>query len=156
MPISRRTVAATVALAALPDLIQMAPLLHWAMLGEGSLSALLDFALATPGREPALPPMASLLSHHLHCALHSAVIAGLVTLLLWWRIRRFWLPLAGWWSHIVIDFFTHSADFYPVPVFYPFTYWGFDGIAWNRPWFLVLNYAALAACIIALALRRRR
>ena len=47
---------------------------------------------------------------------HSAVIAGALTLAAW-RWRRAWLiPLAGWWSHIVIDVFTHSADFYPVPV----------------------------------------
>lgn len=156
MSVSRGTAAATVALAALPDIIQMAPLLHWATLGEGSLPALRDFALAAPGQEPALPPMAGALSHHLHCALHSAPIAAVATLLIWWRIGKFWLPLAGWWSHIVIDFFTHSADYYPVPVFYPFTYWGFDGLSWNTPWFLALNYVALALCIIAWILRRRR
>jgi hypothetical protein len=39
-----------------------------------------------------------------------------------WAVRRtLWLPLLGWWSHIVIDVFTHSADYYAVPVLYPFT-----------------------------------
>jgi hypothetical protein len=55
-----------------------------------------------------------------------------------------WAPLLGWWSHIVIDIFTHSADFYAAPVLYPITQRGFDGIAWNTPWFMVLNYVALA------------
>ena len=72
------------------------------------------------------------------------------------RLVRARVPLAGWWSHIVIDFFTHSADYYSVPVLYPFTYWGFDGLAWNTPWFLALNYAVLSLCIAALALTRRR
>lgn len=63
-------------------------------------------------------------------------------------------PLLGWWSHIVIDVFTHSADFYPSPVFYPLTYWGFDGLAWNTPWFMVVNYLALAALAVV-AWRRR-
>ena len=57
--------------------------------------------------------------------------------------RTLWIPLLGWWSHIVLDVFTHSADYYPSPVLYPFTQRGFDGIAWNTPWFLALNYAAL-------------
>jgi membrane-bound metal-dependent hydrolase YbcI (DUF457 family) len=51
--------------------------------------------------------------------------------------RTLWIPLLGWWSHIVIDVFTHSADYYAVPVLYPFTERGFDGIAWITPWFMV-------------------
>jgi len=31
-----------------------------------------------------------------------------------------------------------------VPVLYPFTERGFDGIAWTTPWFMALNYVALA------------
>ena len=59
--------------------------------------------------------------------------------------RSLWFPLLGWWSHIVIDVFTHSADYYAVPVLYPFTERGFDGIAWTTPWLMVANYLALAA-----------
>ena len=154
--IRRRTAVTTVALAALPDIVQFLPLLGWVLVGDGTLAALRAFAMALPGQEPALPVLVGLLSHHLHCVLHSAVVAGLATFLLWLWKRSFWLPLAGWWSHIVIDFFTHSADFYPVPVLYPFSYWGFDGLAWNTPWFLALNYAVLSLCIAALALTRRR
>ncbi len=56
-----------------------------------------------------------------------------------------WIPLLGWRSHIVIDVFTHSADYYAAPVLYPITECGFNGIAWNTPWFMGLNYAVLAA-----------
>lgn len=156
VPIPRRTAVATVTLAALPDLVQMLPLLAWALGSDGSFAALFDFAIAMPGKEPPMPLVVGTLSHHLHCGLHSAVSASVITLLLWLLTRSFWIPLAGWWSHIVIDFFTHSADYYPVPVLYPFSYWGFDGLAWNTPWFLALNYAALACCIAALAWRRLR
>jgi hypothetical protein len=55
----------------------------------------------------------------------------------------------------VIDVFTHSAYYYAVPVLYPFTERGFDGIAWTTPWFMVLNYAALVL-VGAWALVRRR
>jgi LexA-binding, inner membrane-associated putative hydrolase len=156
IPISRPAAVAIVGLAVLPDIIHLLPLLTWVIAGDGTMAILQAYVLAGPGQEPPLPPMVALLSHHLHCIMHSAVVAGLATLLLWLPQHRFWIPLAGWWSHIVIDIFTHSADFYPVPVLYPFTERGFDGLAWNEPWFLMLNYTALALCILGLLRTRRR
>jgi hypothetical protein len=151
-PVSRPQAVAAVSLSVLPDVVHLAPVLAWAALGGGSAQALLDYAFAQPGGEPAMPFWVGEAAHHLHCILHSAVIAGAVTLLLWpWR-RRVGLVLAGWWLHIVIDVFTHSAEFYPVPVLYPITQQGFDGLAWNTPWFMALNYLALA--LVAWRLRR--
>ena len=49
----------------------------------------------------------------------------------------------GWLSHILIDVFTHSADYSSSPVLYPNMQRGFDGLAWSTPWFLVPNYAVL-------------
>ena len=63
----------------------------------------------------------------------------------WGLLRRLWLPLLGWWSHLVIEAFTHTAAFFPAPILYPFTERGFDSLAWNTPWLTVLNYGALAA-----------
>jgi hypothetical protein len=88
--------------------------------------------------------------------MHSAVVAAAVSVLLWTALRRFWMPLVGWWSHIVIDVFTHSANFYPAPVLYPFTQRGFDGIAWNTTPFMLANYTALVLAAIALAFTRPR
>ena len=144
--------AATVGLAVLPDLAHLVPLLA----AGGGWHTLAGYITATPGHEPVLAPWVEMLSHHLHCILHSAVIAAVLTLAAW-RWRRGWLvPLAGWWSHIVIDVFTHSADFYPVPVLYPFTQRGFDGLAWNTPGFQIANYTALALATVALWLTRAR
>jgi hypothetical protein len=154
-PISNRTAAATVTLAMLPDLAQLAPLLALAI-AHGQFDVLRTYAAASPGGEPALPPTLALLTHHLHCILHSAVVAGAVTALVHWRRASVWVPLWGWWSHIVIDVFTHSADYYPVPVLYPFTQRGFDGLAWNTPWFLALNYAALALAGLLVAMHASR
>jgi hypothetical protein len=39
-------------------------------------------------------------------------------------------------------------------VLYPFTYRGFDGMAWNEPRFMVWNYLALVGCA-AWVVRRR-
>ena len=147
---------ATVGLAELPDLVHLLPSLLWALFGGGSFAALRAYALALPGYEPVVPPLIGLLTDHLHCILHSAVVAGAVTLLLWGVVGGFWIPLLGWWSHIIIDVFTHSSDFYPSPVFYPFTQWGFDGLAWNTPWFMVLNYALLATALVCMVYARRQ
>jgi hypothetical protein len=66
------------------------------------------------------------------------------------------IPLLGWWSHIVIDVFTHSADYYASPVLYPITQRGFDGIAWNTPWFMVLNYSVLAVLALLIVSTAKR
>lgn len=145
----RRTVTraqgvAAVSMSVLPDVVHLLPLVAWAAFGAGSAGVLIEYAFAVPGAEPAMPAWVSASSHHLHCILHSALIASGVTALLWrWR-ERFGVVLAGWWLHIGIDVLTHSREFYPVPVLYPLTQQGFDGLAWNTPWFMVLNYAALA------------
>lgn len=154
-PIASHTVSATLALAVVPDLAQLLPLLGRAIF-TGDAHVLVAYATALPGLEPALPAAVALWAHHLHCALHSAVIAAAVTVALYTIMRSFWIPLLGWWSHIVIDVFTHSAEFYPAPVLYPFTQQGFDGLAWNTPWFLAANYAAIALALGLLAATRRR
>ncbi len=150
------TVVLTLALAALPDIPHLLPVIGWWLLSDGTFAALRAVAIAVPGQEAVLPPLVAQWSWHLHCVMHSAVVAGAVTLGLWALRRTLWLPLLGWWSHIVIDVFTHSAAYYPAPVLYPFSQRGFDGLAWNTPWFLLLNYLVLAAVGLALLLSRRR
>lgn len=154
-PIGRGVFAATIALAVAPDIVQTLPVIAAAIHG-GGLGLLRDYATALPGAEPQLSPRAARLAHHLHCVMHSVVVAAAITLAVWLVRRVLWLPLLGWWSHIVIDVFTHSADFYAVPVLYPFSERGFDGVAWNTPWFMAANYAALGLSMLALWWTRRR
>jgi hypothetical protein len=149
-----RVVVATVVLATLADVVHLLPVLAWVVLGEGTVHALRDYVLATPGHEPPMPGGVLLVAHHLHCALHSAVVAGAVTLAGWLAARRVWFPLWGWWSHILIDVPTHAAEYYAVPVLYPFSDRGFDGVAWNTTGFMVLNYALLAAVWAGLLAKR--
>ena len=141
--ISTRALVATVLLATLPDIFHLLPIAGWWVLADGSFEAVRAYAIAVPGQLPVLPEMVQLWSHHLHCITHSAIVAGAVTLLVWTVRCAFWIPFLGWWSHIIIDVFTHSADYFPSPVLYPITERGFDGLAWNTPWFMVLNYGVL-------------
>lgn len=155
-PVSRRVAALTILLAALPDILHLVPIAAWWAFGSGTLETIRAYAVAVPGDEPSLPPLVGLASHHLHCIMHSAPVALAVTMLIWALRGSPGLALAGWWSHIVIDVFTHSADYYAVSVLYPFTYRGFDGLAWNTPWFLLLNYASLGVAALWLWLWRTR
>jgi hypothetical protein len=154
--LSRGTVAATIALAVVPDVLHVLPVAWWGLFGSGSLEELAAYVMLTARPEPVLPPAVALWTNHLHCIMHSAVVAAAVTLAMWVAMRCLWIPLLGWWSHILIDVFTHSADFYPSPVLYPFTLRGFDGIAWNRPWLMALNYASLGVAFAWLWMRQRR
>ncbi len=153
--VSRATVVATITMAVMPDIPHLLPIVAWSVFGDGSLAVLRDYAIATTGQVPAAPPDVDSWSHNLHCVAHSAIVAGVVTLLSWWWLRRLWLPLLGWWSHIVIDVFTHAIDYFPSPVLYPFTRVGFDGIAWTTPWFMAVNYAALATVYLWLTWTKR-
>ncbi|MBQ0919313.1 metal-dependent hydrolase [Hydrogenophaga aromaticivorans] len=152
--LDRRTAALAVGMAVVPDLIQLLPLGYLALVTSDGWFVLQAYAIALPGYEPPMSPVLSELTHHLHCVMHSALVAGVVTAACWVWLRRLWLPLLGWWTHILIDVFTHSADFYPSPVLYPVTYWGFDGIAWNTPWFMVVNYLVMLA--VATVMFRRK
>ncbi len=155
MPIARATAALTITLAALPDILHLLPILGWWAFSDGTWATLRAYVLAVPGQEPLLPPLVELGSHHLHCIMHSAVVAGGVTMLMWTLRRSLCFALLGWWSHIVIDIFTHSAQYYAVAVLYPFSEWAFDGLAWNTPWFMVLNYVALGITALGLLMTRK-
>lgn len=150
-----RTTIAITALAVLPDVVHLVPIAFWSLFGGGSFAAFYAYAVALPGQEPAMPPVVSTLAHHFHCVMHSAPIAAAITALAWMVHRPLWIPLLGWWSHIVIDVFTHSVDYYPSPVLYPITYRGFDGLAWNDPKYLVVNYVVLVAIYLWLFRTRK-
>lgn len=153
--ITARSKIAIVALAVLPDIVHMVPTVVAAILGSMPWSTVWTYATAAPGTEPVMPAFVALLSHQLHCIMHSAVVLGAVTLVASLLAPAASLALLGWWLHIVIDVFTHSTDYYVVPILYPFTYWGFNGIAWNRPWFMVLNYASMVVTLMFLTMSRR-
>jgi hypothetical protein len=141
--VSRGTLWAMIGLAAAPDIVPMLPVVAYAFAEPNSLKLVLAYATATPGLEPALPSWVSQWTHHLHCTMHSVVVLGALTLLLWLAKCRFPMVLIGWWSHVLIDIPTHSADYYAVPLLYPISDNAFDGVSWREPWMLATNYIAL-------------
>ena len=142
---SRRDVAGAVALGAMPDLVGALPVLAASVGGPAPLKTLLAYAMAVPGTEPALQAgWAYALEHHLHCSAHSVIVLAIVTALALRWARAAAPSLLGWWLHLALDVPTHSDDYYAVTIFYPFTEWSFDGIAWTNPIVLGTNYVLLA------------
>lgn len=141
-------------MAAIPDVVHVIPVLISTII-HGAPMQLFAYIMASPDSEPQLPDWVNLASHHLHCIFHSGIVALFLTAFyqLYGHVIR--TALAAWWSHILIDVFTHSADFYPSPVLYPITYQGFDGLAWNTPVFMTVNYLALAMFFIWLVNRKK-
>jgi len=145
--LTARGVGGAIALGVLPDVVQIIPVAIWALWARDSAS-LLAYILAVPGGEPPMPAAVTSIAHHLHCILHSAIIAGAITVVAWIALKRFPFVLLGWWAHIALDVPTHSSDYYVVPVFYPLTYRGFSGVAWTTPWLFALNYTLLAVAYV--------
>ena len=154
--VPKNAIVTIVVLAVLPDLLQYVPGIIGILAGATTPGALLAYARAAPDEPTLLPPAIALFTHHLHCLMHSIVVAAGVTVVAWLLFRQRAVVLAGWWSHILIDVFSHSAEYYAVPVFYPFTYRGFDGLAWNTPVFFAVNYTLLALVFLWLWLSRQR
>ena len=114
--ITKKSIYGIVLLAALPDVLQLLPVLGWVAIGDGSIGLVYEYVFSTPGTEPHFPPIVQALASHLHCIAHSAIVAGAVTLLAWLLRPQLLIPLLGWWSHMILDVFTHSKDYYPAPV----------------------------------------
>jgi hypothetical protein len=95
---------------------------------------------------------------------HSLFVIVTVFLIVWWwrsgrrglRRDRFPLVMLGWPLHVLMDVPTHSLEFYPTPLFWPFSDWKFDGIVWGQTWFMLLNYGLLLAAAVTLRLTAKK
>ena len=64
---------------------------------------------------------------------HSIIVAFLFIAAVYIVNKDFCFPMLAWPLHIVIDFFTHSIEFFPTPIFWPISNFRFDGIPWSNP-----------------------
>jgi len=68
---------------------------------------------------------------------HSLIIALICIAVIYKINKDFCFPMLAWPFHIVLDFFTHSKEYFPTPIFWPISDYRFDGIPWSNPfiWF---------------------
>ncbi|MCX6702922.1 MAG: hypothetical protein NTW60_03600 [Candidatus Wolfebacteria bacterium] len=86
---------------------------------------------------------------------HSIFIFAGVFLLVRFIFKKTEWEMAGWIFHILIDIPTHSYRFFPTPFLWPISGYKFDGLSWGVPWFMILNYSALALFYYFLYRRKR-
>ena len=85
------------------------------------------------------------LSHTLYFYSHSLVLWALVFIIVWALLRRPPWVLIAWAFHILIDIPSHAIGFFPTPFLFPISDYRFPyGVAWSTPWFMIVNYIALA------------
>jgi hypothetical protein len=65
------------------------------------------------------------------------------------------LEILGWALHILINIAAHQGIF-AVHFLWPLSNYGFNGIRWEEPWFLAVNYGVLVAVLAWLWLQNRK
>ncbi len=81
----------------------------------------------------------------LYNATHSLIIWVAIFLLLKiMGLSLLTLAFMGWGLHILLDIFTHTAHYFPTPIFWPLSKFHFSGISWSNKWFMAFNYGVLA------------
>ncbi len=69
----------------------------------------------------------------------------LVFLLYFFRKDYLWYVALAWPFHTVVDSISHSKEFFPTKIFWPFSDFYIDGFSWSRPevWFTNIFLLAL-------------
>ena len=70
---------------------------------------------------------------------HSLVIASIFIFIAYKINKEFGFPMLAWPAHIILDFFTHSIDYFPTPIFWPISNYKFDGIHWSDTYIMIGN-----------------
>ncbi len=83
---------------------------------------------------------------------HSLIIAIIFILIAYFFKKDFCFPMLAWPFHIILDFFTHSIDYFPTPIFWPISNYKFDGIPWSHPYIMIGNLV----CIFLVFIYRRK
>jgi hypothetical protein len=88
---------------------------------------------------------------------HSLVIFLTIFILTWIYFKRPRFELLGWALHILIDIFSHTAEFYPTPLFFPLSNWKFlYGVSWGNPYYMIINYSLLLCMVLYFILRKKK
>ena len=97
-----------------------------------------EFEFGRPSREE-LPYWV----YDLYDISHSMVTA-LVFIAIAYKINKdFAWPMLAWPMHIVVDFFTHSIEFFPTPILWPISDYRFDGVPWSNPYVFGINFVLI-------------
>ena len=83
---------------------------------------------------------------------HSLIIALIFILIIFKINKAFCFPMLAWPFHIILDFFTHSIQYFPTPIFWPISNYRFNGIPWSNPYVMGINIV----CIFLIFIYRKK
>jgi len=83
---------------------------------------------------------------------HSIIIAFIFIAIVSLLNRDLCFPMFAWPFHILLDFFTHSTEYFPTPIFWPISNYRFDGIPWSTP---AVWYTNLILIVLLFVYRKR-
>ncbi len=127
-----------------PDLIAFTPLYFFIIINL--LVGKYQFPLTFPDKlEPAIYDNFFIfdITTLIYNLSHSLLVFSLAAIFISIYKRRIYWEIAGWLFHILVDIPTHSASLYPTPFLFPLSDWRHDGIAWENPYLLAVNYLLL-------------
>ena len=84
---------------------------------------------------------------------HSLVIASIFIFIAYKINKEFAFPMLAWPAHIILDFFTHSIEFFPTPILWPISDFKFDGIPWSIP---IVFFANVISIFFLFVYRRKK
>ena len=74
---------------------------------------------------------------------HSLIIALIFIMIIFKVNKELSFPMLAWPLHILLDFFTHSIQYFPTPIFWPISNYQFNGIPWSNPYIMLINFIGI-------------
>ena len=127
-----------------PDLFSFGILIVLHLLVNGLTP--INFGPGDIPRMDYIPPFV----HSLYNVSHSLIVWSVILGISWLYLRRLPWEFTAWGLHILIDIPTHSTVFFPTPFLWPLPQPFVNGVSWSMPWFLFINYAAIAVVYFTL------
>lgn len=122
------TLWAAVGFGVLPDVISMGvPFLNWLMAGAGDNVGYFFRDFDGSGLI-------------VYRYMHSLLIAGGCSALLFCFQRKLFVPSLAWIVHIITDALTHGLGKFKTTLFYPLTDWAIDGWPWWKSGWVTASY----------------
>jgi len=87
---------------------------------------------------------------------HSLIVFVLAFAITFYVLKKPRWEIISWLIHIIIDIPTHSYQFYPTPFLWPVSSWKFDGVSWDRPWFMAVNFLAIVITYFLVFRKKKR
>lgn len=130
LPVEQRSFA--IAFGVLPDIVSFLRIM-----GAGFLKKVMSY------KDDPLSSFPGLV-FKLYNFTHSLVVfVGIFLFLRIFNLDFLALVFCGWGLHILLDVFTHSANFFATPILWPLSKFHFSGIAWSNKYFMIFNYLVL-------------